>query len=288
MGLSASDGSELLTDRLVIDTSSLHSVPPQNTIWSKGSSDFTVNISLQRSTKPNGPYNNLKLGAKPQDLDGVTLPPNAATDKTHCVDLNTANGDEDTNCNFGSADETALRRRLFTTKVRFGRLYLDNASGPESVDLPVKVEAQYWNGSSFAVNADDNLTPLVSTNLVFGNDQSGLSAIATHSFRMADANGSCSAQSAPGDGIKAGKSCILFGKPSVSGSFDMLMSLGSTGSPANCSPPLVSGVNTLGYLSGNWSCGTAYDQDPSSNVAFGIYKENSNGKNHLIYLRELY
>jgi hypothetical protein len=300
MGLSASDGSTSLTDRLVIDT-----LPtPQNTVWSKGSSNFTANIKLQRNVIPDGPYDDLKFGAKPQDLDGITLPPNldgvtlplnAVTDTAHCVNLNKATGGEASNCTFALADETVLRRLLFTTRVRFGRLSLANASGSELVDLSVPVEAQYWNGSSFAVNTFDNLTTLANTNIVLGNYQ-GLSAIATPSFRAADANGSCSGNLSSSTVLKQGKSCILFGKPSVSGSFDALVNLGSTGSPANClGPPLTYGSSlsaTLGYLSGKWcgGDGSPYDRDPTAHVTFGIYNTNgnSNGNSHLIYFREVY
>jgi MSHA biogenesis protein MshQ len=291
MGLSASNGTMLLTDRLAIDdTASLHSVAPKNTSWNNGSSDFTANITLKRSASPDGPYDALKLGAKPQDSDGVTLPPNAATDTTHCVNLNTATGGEASNCKFASADETVLRRLLFTTSVRFGRLNLANASGSELLDLPVPVEVQYWNGSSFAVNALDNLTALADTSIVPGNYQGATPPM----FRAADPKtGSCSADSTHTGVVSAGKSCILFGKPSASGSFDMLVNLGSAGLvDIHClsSTLLSSGSSTpatLGYLSGNW-CGTAYDRDPTAYITFGVYNGNTKGINHLIYFRERY
>jgi len=39
--------------------------------------------------------------------------------------------------------------------VRYGRLRLDDAFGPESVDLPVNFVTEYWAGSFFRKNTDD-------------------------------------------------------------------------------------------------------------------------------------
>ena len=45
--------------------------------------------------------------------------------------------------------------------MRYGRLRMQNAFGSESLDLPISVVAQYWNGSGWVQNVDDSCTPIV-------------------------------------------------------------------------------------------------------------------------------
>ncbi|MEY3759697.1 MAG: hypothetical protein RIR39_1188, partial [Pseudomonadota bacterium] len=312
MGLSATSGSMPLTERLAIDTTGLNSRVPSNTTtpdgsidgWSYGSSYFTVNILLKRyvnpdsnvnptgSMSPDGPYDKLILGAKPQDLEGVTLPPKAPTDIRHCVDLNALTGDEDAGCTFDTANETDLRRKVVETKIRFGRLNLGNAYGSELQNLIIPVEVQYWNGSSFVRNDDDNNTPLVDNNMGVGNYQGGLSkaVIIPPTLGAFDVNGNCIITDTTKNGvISGGKSCIFFYKPSVSGSVDLLINLGLTNTVASCFDPLLfSAISTpadRAYLRGNWCAGN-YDRDPTAHITFGLYK--GNGSNRLIYFREVY
>ena len=91
--------------------------------------------------------------------------------------------------------------------------------------------------------------------------------------------------------MSGGKSCILFSKPLISGSVDLLVNLGGTGIPAICPVPSGSAENlnpeNMAYLRGNW-CGENYDRDPTGQVTLGIYKDNGKGGNRLIYFREVY
>ncbi len=314
MGLSATNGTMPLTDRLAVDIIRLNSKVPGNTTtlggsingWSKGSSYFTVNILLKRYinpdlkvnpkgyVSPDGPYDNLKLGAKPLDLDGVTLPPNAASDTRHCVNLDVLTGAENADCMFGMADETNLRRKLIETKVRFGRLNLANAYGSELLNLIIPVEAQYWNGSSFIKNSDDNYTLLTDNNIVVGNYQGDLANAVTlpPTLGSFDVEGRCIINNPKTNGVVSeGKSCILFYKPLVSGSVDVLINLGLTNNVASCLDPLLfSGTSTpadLAYLRNN-GCADYYDRDPTAHITWGIYKDNGKGSNGLIYFREVY
>jgi hypothetical protein len=268
--------------------------------WSYGSSHFTVNIMVKRyvnptgSMSPDGSYEALKLGAKPQDLDGVTLPPKAAIDTLHCVNLDALTGVEDAGSTFDTANETDLRRKIAETKVRFGRLSLGNAYGSELQNLIVPVEAQYWNGSSFVGNDDDNTTSLVDSNIVVGNYQGGLTKAVTlpPTLGTFDVDGNCIITDTTKNGvISGGKSCILFYKPLVSGSVDLLINLGLTNKAASClDPQLFSGTSTpadRAYLRGNW-CADNYDRDPTAHITFGLYKDNGKASNRLIYFREVY
>lgn len=114
-----------------------------NSAWAGGESTFEADVVLNRSatTKPDGPFDALKLGAKPHDADGVTL--------------------LDTDLDLGvTMDGPSERHEFATTKVRFGRLRLTNAYGSVS-PLKVPAEAQYWSGRSWVKNGDDSLTSLV-------------------------------------------------------------------------------------------------------------------------------
>lgn len=51
---------------------------------------------------------------------------------------------------------TALTVSPLGVNLRFGRWSIENSFGPETTDLPLSMAIEYWNGSAFAVNTDDN------------------------------------------------------------------------------------------------------------------------------------
>src|ERR1035437_525820 len=176
MGLAAVSGTTPLTSRLAIDTTSTNSTAPSNSTtpggatpgWSGGMSYFTLYSKFARLSAPDGPYgdgstNILKIGGKPLDSDGVTIPPRnlapTLNDKLDCVNLDVTTGAEDTTCNPGPI-ETNLRRKLFPTTVRFGRLQTQNMYGSERLPLAIPLQAQYWSNGYFINNADDSYTPV--------------------------------------------------------------------------------------------------------------------------------
>jgi hypothetical protein len=269
MGLSAISGTTLLTGRLAIDTTSTNSTAPSNTVWGDGQSDFTLYAAVGRNTDPDGPYDVLKFGAKPLDSDGVTLPPKAATDTDHCVNLNAATGVEDANCAFGSALETNLRRKIFETRVRYGRLKLSNAYGSELLDLPIPVEAQYWNGSYYTVNKDDSSTTFPASSIIMDNYLQSLNACETH-FSPA---GSLTMS---GGILSPGLNLTVSGLGNT-GSVDLELNIGSTVSGNTCTTATEASATAANM---SWF-GTV---NPTARATFGIYKGNSK----FIYIRELY
>jgi hypothetical protein len=299
MGLSAASGTTLLTDRLAIDTTSVNSQIPSNTKtlggngWGDGSSHFMVNIKVLRKlnadgqVNPDGPYDALILGAKPQDSDGVTLLTNSLT-HIPCVAHNEVTGIEDPNCEI--VDVNNAQVGIIKTKVRFGRLSIGNAYGSKFLDLSIPVEAQFWSGSSFLRNDLDSYTPLAKNNMTVSSLQEELAGVIP-AFGRVDANDRCVINDVTKNGVMIkGESCILFSNSSVSGSVDLLVNLGGAGAPAIC--PVPSGATesfnpeNMAYLRGNW-CSGNYDRDPTAHITFGIYKDNSKVGNHLIYFREI-
>lgn len=155
---------------------------------------------------------------------------------------------------------------------RYGRLRLDNAYGSDKFDLAVPFETQYWNGSAFVRNSQDNCTALAVGNIALGNRQGGLAGYAGPIAVSA---------------TTAGAGAITLTKPAAatSGSVDLVAVLGSTGVPGNC-PALAGGVSAaLPHLSGKW-CGANHDRDPTARATFGVF--GSSLKKGTIYLRESY
>lgn len=141
---------------------------------------------------------------------------------------------------------------------RYGRLTLSNAHGSELLDLPVPMTTQYWNGTTFVLNAADNCTSIAAANISLGNYQKNLAS--------GETTVSISGR------FTAGKSNLKLSKPGAgnNGSVDLSVNLGATGADKS-------------YLRGKWS-GTNYDVNPSARASFGIYKS----ADEFIYMREIY
>jgi hypothetical protein len=262
MGLAAVSGSNL-TNRLGLDLTSTNSAAPSNTAWSGGASTFTLYAALNRAAAPDGPYATLKLGAKPLDSDGITLPPKGSTDISHCVNLDITAGGENALCTFTAA-ETQLRRKLFETNVRFGRLRLLNFYGSELLQPRVEYRAEFWDGNRWTSNTLDNLSSIVAANLATGGlTVSGIS------------------------GMTNGVGFITFNTAGV-GSYDIALNLNASGSDTSCNTSHGGTAAGKPWLQGSWgapaSCGSvaAWAQDPNARVRLGSPKA------PYIYLRERY
>lgn len=268
MGLGAVSGSTPLSTRLALDIANTNSAQPTGS-WTAGIGTFTANVIFTRAaTGPDGPYGTLQIGGKPLDSDGVTLPPRNSTDTAHCVDLDVTTGTKEAACNPGST-EANLRRWLFTTDVRFGRLRLSNAFGSEKSSLQMPVQAQYWSGNSWVLNAADSLTVLSANAFAL----SGALASNTSASAVNIANGS-------------GVLTLAKPTPTATGSVDVAINLGTSGSDQSCLGTHGGIAASLPWLrSRNGSCSLSYDRDPSARATFGIY---SAERRKTVHVRELY
>lgn len=159
---------------------------------------------------------------------------------------------------------------------RYGRLLLSNANGTETLDLPVPMSVQYWNGSNFIANTDDYCSTISANNVTLQNYTKNLSACET-----------ATSLSGP---FNAGKANLKLLKPGSgnNGSVDLIINLGATTTGQTCIAPLpatqqATTAAAQSYLQGKWS-GTSYDKNPSARATFGIYKN----ANEFIYMREMY
>jgi MSHA biogenesis protein MshQ len=154
---------------------------------------------------------------------------------------------------------------------RFGVLKLASAYGSELNNLPVAVEAQYWDGTRFATNAADQCTSLPTGIVAMSNYQRNLAACET-------------GLAAATLKLSSGRGFFTLLKPGAgnSGSVDLGLQLGSTGTGTTCvgSTATAATLGNLPWLQGKWGTATTYDKDPTARASFGQYKS------PLIYLRE--
>lgn len=154
-------------------------------------------------------------------------------------------------------------------KVRHGRLRLSNRYGSEKADLLLPVQAEYWTGKSWAVNALDSCTTLAANNVVLSG---GISANTTASPLT----------------IAAGLGSLRLLKPSPAstGSVDVAIHLGSAGSDLSClGTHGGTGAQKPWLRSRNGSCAATYDRDPAARATFGIYAPETRKR---VHVREMF
>jgi hypothetical protein len=142
---------------------------------------------------------------------------------------------------------------------RYGRLKLGNAHGSELLALPVPFVAQYWNGTGFVTNTNDNCTQVLVPTVANGDlvtNPVGLATNATLNGVAAVALGT----------LVAGDGKLKLSKPNASGYVNIKI------------------TDTPAYLKFDWDTAAAGLENPSARATFGVYK----GANEFIYLRENY
>ena len=144
---------------------------------------------------------------------------------------------------------------------RYGRLKLSNAHGSELLNLPIPIQAQFWDAtvSAFVTNSADNCTSLAPANITLGTYQYNGGVTWTTSISFTGP-------------FSAGLGNLKLTKPSPTptskGSVDVTVGLAAENKT---------------YLQGAWT-GATYTQNPSAQATFGVYK----GSNEFIFLRENY
>ena len=141
---------------------------------------------------------------------------------------------------------------------RFGRLALGNAFGSELLDLPIPIEAQYYNSSGvYVTNTGDNCTAIALNNVYLS-----------------------SGAATTGGTFASGKGSLKLTKPLVKTTVDLCVDLdGAIPTDATC----VATAGNKTYLQWKWS-GSTYDKDPVARATFGVFKS----ADEFIYLRENY
>jgi MSHA biogenesis protein MshQ len=157
---------------------------------------------------------------------------------------------------------------------RYGVLRLANAYGSELTALPVVVEAQWWNGQGFVVNAADHCTALPATSVAFAGWQRGLAA--------------CETGLAPTPlRLAAGRGFFTLRRPGAgnAGSVDLALQLAAPAAGQTCgaaAAPVAAVPAALAWLRGRWNGAAGYDADPRARASFGQYRS------PLLHLREVF
>lgn len=241
--------------------------------WANG--QFLVNATkvgsfarFARAASPDGPYDALAIGVKTVDAtDGVNLT---------ALDMNAATTGS---CATGSTcDARQLGGVSTTTRVRYGRLWLQNANGSELLGLPMPMETQYYNGNGFLTNTLDSCTMITAANIGLGNYQSNLAAGQTTATLSANT-------------FAAGKTTLKLSAPGTgrNGSVSVVANVGTTTTIDNnttCltwNPALAPTAAALPWLTGQW-CGASANKSPTARATFGTYRST----NKFIFQRENY
>ncbi len=148
LGFGALSGGVDLTSRLV--SAALPTIS-----WVNGSAVVSADLLLQPLVSPEAHYAAFQLGVAPRDDDAVQL---------SIFDL-----DVDGN----ASNEHGW---VATTDLRYGRAVVDNAFGPETAALPVRVGTEYFDGTGFVENEIDNCTAYGPANLSLDFRDGGLYA----------------------------------------------------------------------------------------------------------------
>ena len=205
--------------------------------WVNGIANMTATLGVTR-TSPTGPFESFNLGIAPTDSDGITL----------------SSYDLDTSVPSDSDD----RELLASTKIRFGRLAIENAHGSELLNLSVPMRTEYYNGSDFVTNTDDSCTPINISQLSFNGGANPIT-IGTSTASIANSP------------LALGLAGLSLSSPGANNTGFIDITSGTL-------------ITSYPWLSYDWDGDGSHDNSPSARATFGIYKGNTNQ----IYFREVY
>jgi MSHA biogenesis protein MshQ len=160
-------------------------------------------------------------------------------------------------------DNVASSATEGTANIRSGRLKLQNAYGSELLPLSIPLEAQYWNGTSYIRNQQDNCTTLPASSIAMANYKNNLIACET---QIGYSSGS-------GAFVNGVSKYLRLTKPGAgnNGSVDLTLNLNSA-SGNTCNTATSSSASTASIP---W-----FGANPISRATFGIFKT------PIIYMRE--
>jgi hypothetical protein len=153
--------------------------------------------------------------------------------------------------------------------IRYGRLRLDDAFGPETADLPVNFATEYWVGSFFAPNFNDNCTKILRSDIKYLAGDILTPANLTVALTGGNTVGNYGSMSATEVNFLSGNARQYFSAPSGS----------ATGSfPVNVD------LTNYSWLRFDWDQDGSDDDAilPTAHFGFGSYR----GHDRVIYWRE--
>jgi hypothetical protein len=229
--------------------------------WTLGALNVNTNAALfnrQTTTQPDGPLGNLQFGVRITG-DG---------DNRELADRN-MNADSAGAC----AGNACTAVKLGDPRVmRFGRLRLDDAFGPETAPLAVNFATEYWAAGNFWSRAPDNCTQIPRANIRYGTPPVSISTDANRAVNLG--GGSAIGQYANIDvnnvNFIDGNAGHFFTAPGVTGSFAVNVDLTS-----------------LPWLRFDWNQDGDHNNNPTlppATISFQQYR----GHDRIIYWREVF
>lgn len=227
------------------------SVGPSSFAWSNGVGSINTELTLTRSSSPDGPYSQSDIGLSVADSDSV---PFAASE----INLD-VNGDL-------TDDHATLDRVNF----RFGRLTMAPSHGPETTALPVKLLTEYWDGSLWQVNKDDNCTALALSDISFPDGTADVVANRTVTV---------------GAGTSVGSFASLTGNDIIFSQGDAGHSFSAPGAGNTGRFDVDIDLSNYLWLRYDWNQDSDYSDSslPTTTHIFGLYR----GHDRIIYWREI-
>lgn len=209
------------------------------------------------------PFNaEIALAFTLSDTDGITV--------------ENVNGAAQTNPISFGATTTGNGIQFSNKNHRWGRATLSNAHGPELTPLSVPLSTEYYTGTSFIKNTEDNCTSFSLANNISISDAADFDcAFATQTSPVAISSGSVKA-SLSSSTVSSGETAII-----ISDNSDISAGPG-TGNTGYID--ITTKLDTLSWLNYDWNANSSHDNCPTAKATFGIYK----GNDKIIYLREVY
>jgi MSHA biogenesis protein MshQ len=215
--------------------------------WSNGAYTGSGAYSFDRAATPDGPFDNFKLKVTVTDADGAQI-----------TKLN------------GATITGASSVSSPATKIRYGRLRLPNAFGPETAPLIMALRAEYYNGTGFVTNALDNCTSLPLATRIFLNNPATAGGVEQPgTATMIVGGGTTKADTA------------LFHSPFAQG--DAGLSFSSPGSGNVGYVDIRVDVSAYPWLQIDWDNNGSLDPNLNARANFGIYR----GNDRIINWREI-
>jgi MSHA biogenesis protein MshQ len=202
--------------------------------------EIETQLTIDRQATANGPYA-VSMGGLPVDADGVSI---------EALDLDIDND---------SVNDAAW---LGDSQQRYGRVFLDNAFGPETRPLSMRFNAQYFNqaigpAGLFIPNREDSCTAYSATNFSF----------VTGSYTQRLSSGETTISGVAASTYNAGFGSVTLSAPGNNneGSVDVRFTVES-------------------FLRFDWDGDiTTAESDPVNTASFGHYR----GNDRIIYRREV-
>jgi hypothetical protein len=232
--------------------------------WAAGLYNHTITTGgFLRAATPDGSFDNLKIGFSLTDNDG-------ALSQLTNLDMNPTTNDDCTVTTSCTAYTSG------NSSIRYGRLFLANNYGSETEDLALPFIVQYYDGTDFTTNLNDDCTA-VTASFVGGSYTDNLDPGET----CIQDNG---APGASGEGCAAaGPAGYQFLEPPSLGDFNCYLK--APGSNNNGTVDLTATEESGGtWLQYDWDNNASTpDTDSIATATFGIYR----GNDRIINWREI-